>query len=342
MTAAPQVAFVEQPRTKRPRIGFVGTGWIGQSRMKAIAQWNLSEIVGIVEPNERMARAACEIAPDCEVKDSIDALLDCDLDGIAIATPSALHATQAIAALQRGISVFCQKPLARNCAETRAVVDAAREADRLLRVDFSYRFLQGVRQIRNLIQNKALGQIYILDLSFHNAYGPDKDWFYNPQLSGGGCVMDLGIHLVDLALWSLDFPQVSRVRSELFSAGKRLRSRSNDVEDYANATLQLENDVLAYLSCSWKAHAGCDAVIEFSVYGTQGGARLHNVGGSFYDFQTELFRGTKSEILSKPPEEWGGLAALDWVQKLSTSNRFEPEAERFVAVSSTLDRIYTP
>jgi len=342
MTAASQVALAVQPRTRRPRIGFIGTGWIGQSRMKAIAQWDLSEIVAIVEPNERMARAACEIAPDCLVKNSLDALLDCGLDGVAIATPSTLHASQAIAALNCGVSVFCQKPLARSCVEAHAVVDAAREADRLLRVDFSYRFLQGVRQIRNLIREDELGQIYILDLAFHNAFGPDKGCFYDPQLSGGGCVMDLGIHLVDLALWTLDFPVVSQVRSELFSAGKRLRGQSHDVEDYATATLQLENDVLAYLSCSWKAHAGCDALIEFSVYGTQGGARMHNVGGSFYDFQTELFRGTKSEILSMPPEDWDGLAALDWVQKLSTSNRFEPEAERFIDVASTLDSIYTP
>ena len=64
----------------------------------------------------------------------------------------------------------------------------------------------------------ALGRTYAVDLVFHNAYGPDKAWFYDPALSGGGCVMDLGVHLVDLALWALDFPAVTKV-SSTFVAG---------------------------------------------------------------------------------------------------------------------------
>lgn len=333
----------EQLRMRKPRIGFVGTGWIGQHRMKAIAQEGASDIVGIVEPNLVMANAARELAPCADIKDSIDSLLSADLDGMVIATPSALHGLHAAHALTRGVSVFCQKPLARNFEEARAVVDAARSADRLLRVDFSYRFLQGAKQIRELIQTKALGEIYVAELAFHNAYGPDKSWFYDPQLSGGGCVMDLGIHLADLALWSFDFPSIANVSSQLFNEGKRLRTSTRDtVEDYAKASLELANGVLVNLSCSWKAHSGCHAVIEFAVYGTQGGARLHNVTGSFFDFQTERFYGTRTEILSVPPEDWGGRAAVDWLHQLARSNRFEPQAERFVDVAAVLDRIYAP
>lgn len=333
----------EQPRVRQPRIGFIGTGWIGQHRMKAIAQEAASEIVGIVEPNLAMANSARELAPSCQIKDSIDSLLDADLDGVVVATPSALHALHAVCALKRGVSVFCQKPLARNCQETKAVVDAARSADRLVRVDFSYRFLRGAMQIRELIQSKALGEIYVVELAFHNGYGPDKSWFYDPQLSGGGCLMDLGIHLVDLVLWSFDFPSITSVSSQLFNAGKRLRTRTRDaVEDYGKASLELANGVLVNLSCSWKAHSGCDSVIEFAVYGTQGGARLHNVAGSFFDFQTECFHGTRTEILSVPPENWGGRAAVNWLHQLSRSNRFEPQAQRFIDVAAALDRIYVP
>jgi predicted dehydrogenase len=330
-----------EPAVRRPRIGFIGAGWIGQNRMKAIAQQNSSELVGIVEPNSAMATAAREIAPTCMIHDSIDALLNLGLDGVAIATPSALHAEQAILALERGVSVFCQKPLARNREETQRVVDAARAADRLLRVDFSYRFLQGVRQIRELIQSGALGGIYIVDLTFHNAYGPDKAWFYDPRVSGGGCVMDLGIHLVDLVLWSFNYPAVREVSGSLLKAGKYFHGCTRDVEDFATASLRLDNDVVAQLRCSWRTHAGCEAVIEYAVYGTHGGARLHNVNGSFYDFQTERFFGTRTEILSAPPENWGGRAAAEWLYQLSFSNRFEPDAEHFVDVAAILDRIYS-
>src|SRR5205823_9344721 len=115
------------------------------------------------------------------------------LDGIVIATPSALHASQCLAALERGFAVFCQKPLGRNERETRAVVEAARRADRLLGVDFSYRTLGGAEAIRELIRSGSLGRIYAIDAVFHNAYGPDKAWFRDREQSGGGCVMDLGI-----------------------------------------------------------------------------------------------------------------------------------------------------
>lgn len=340
MSMASASLAVTQPNVHRPRIGFIGTGWIGQNRMKAIAEQNTCELVGIVEPNNAMAKAAREIAPNCEIRDSIDALLEMGIDGVAIATPSALHAEQAISALERGISVFCQKPLARNREETQRVIAAACSADRLLRVDFSYRFLRGVQQIRELVQKKELGDVYVVNAVFHNAYGPDKAWFYNARLSGGGCVMDLGNHLVDLILWCFDYPEVETINGRLFKEGKELRRVESDVEDYAMAWFHLDNGVIAQMACSWKAHAGSNAVIEFGVYGTRGGARLHNVGGSFFDFQTERFTGTRTEILSSPPENWGGRAASDWLRQLSLSNRFEENAERFVDVAAVLDRIY--
>ncbi|MFY0581591.1 Gfo/Idh/MocA family protein [Cystobacter fuscus] len=126
--------------------------------------------------------------------DSLEALLDLGLDGVVIATPSAFHAEQSVRALERGVAVFCQKPLGRTQEEVRRVVDAARAADRLLGVDLSYRFTTGMRRLRECIQSGALGDIHAVNLVFHNAYGPDKAWFYDPRLSGGGCVMDLGIH----------------------------------------------------------------------------------------------------------------------------------------------------
>src|SRR5215218_9099775 len=105
--------------------------------------------------------------------------LDLAPDGIVIATPSALHAAQSIQALKAGAAVFCQKPLGRNAAEVEAVLAAATSADRLLGVDLSYRFTEGMRKIREQVRSGALGDIYAVNLIFHNAYGPDKAWFYD-------------------------------------------------------------------------------------------------------------------------------------------------------------------
>jgi predicted dehydrogenase len=325
---------------RRPRVGFLGVGWIGRHRMEAMIATQAIEVAAIAEPSPEMADEARRLAPEAVIVPDLEGLLECGLDGVVIATPSALHAEQSIAALTSGVAVFCQKPLGRTADEVRRVVDAARTADRILAVDLSYRFTQGMRRIRELIQASELGRIYAADLTFHNAYGPDKAWFYDPAQSGGGCVMDLGVHLVDLALWAMDFPKVSGVTSKLFSSGEPIAGRTDRVEDYALATLELESGAAVQLSCSWRLQAGADAIISAAFYGTQGGAALSNVGGSFYDFTAERFRGTARETLASPPDEWGGRAAADWARRLAAGERFDPGAERLVDVADALDRTY--
>jgi predicted dehydrogenase len=327
-------------RTARPRLGFLGVGWIGRHRMQAILEEEQAEAVAITDASPEMVAEALKLAPGARVVESLEAMLEAGVDGVVIATPSALHAEQSIRALEHGAAVFCQKPLGRTADEARAVVEAARRADRLLAVDLSYRFTEGMRRIREVVQSGELGRIYAVDLVFHNAYGPDKQWFYNPALSGGGCVMDLGVHLVDLALWTLDFPAVAGVQGTLFAEGAPLAQQPGKVEDYALATVALEGGTAVQLACSWRLQAGQDAVISAAFYGTGGGVALRNVNGSFYDFTAERFRGTARETLSTPPDAWGGRAAADWAARLAAGTRFDPAAERLVAVSAVLDRIY--
>ncbi|MFC0410744.1 Gfo/Idh/MocA family protein [Roseomonas elaeocarpi] len=325
---------------RRPRLGFLGTGWIGRHRMAAILEGGQVEAVAISDPSAEMLDQAAALAPGAARVDSLDAMLALELDGVVIATPSALHAEQSIQALERGAAVFCQKPLGRTAGEAEAVVAAARRADRLLDVDLSYRATAGMRRIREVIAGGELGHVFAVDLVFHNAYGPDKAWFYDPQLSGGGCVMDLGVHLVDLALWVLDFPEVTAVSGRLFSGGAVLRPEDGKVEDYALATIELAGGTAVQLACSWKLPAGCDAVIGASFYGTGGGAALRNRDGSFYDFVAERYRGTSREVLAEPPDSWGGRAAANWAGRLAAGAGFDPAAERLVEVARVLDRIY--
>lgn len=321
-----------------PRIGFLGVGWIGRNRMQAMLETGAVEAAGIADPSEQMAAEAAQLAPDAKLVSSLDELLDLGLNGIAIATPSALHPEQAIRALEAGVSVFCQKPLGRTVDEVRAVVDAARAADKLLAVDLSYRFTEGLRAIRERVQAGELGRVYAANLVFHNAYGPDKAWFYDPSLSGGGCVMDLGVHLVDLALWMLDFPEVKGISSRLFREGEPLRA--GQVEDYAVASLDLESGAAVQIACSWKLPAGRDAIIAAEFYGTAGGAALRNENGSFYDFTAERYSGTTAEVLATPPDAWGGRAAAAWAQDLAVGKGFAHSTEGLVETARVLDRIY--
>lgn len=323
-----------------PRLGFLGTGWIGRNRLEAIRRSGAGAVAMICDPSEAMVGDAAALAPEAEIAASFEMLLEADLDGIVIATPSALHAEQAVAALESGAAVFCQKPLGRSERETAWVVDAARRADRLLAVDLSYRFTAGMTRIRELVAGGGLGHVFAADLVFHNAYGPDKEWFYDVERSGGGCVMDLGIHLVDLALWTLDFPDVEAVTSRLFAGGRPLEAQARVVEDYGVARLDLASGATVRIACSWNLSAGCDAHIEAAFYGTEGGARLRNMDGSFFDFVAERYRGTSSEPLAAAPDEWGGRAAVDWAERLGRGERFDPSAERLVPVARVLDRVY--
>jgi len=323
-----------------PRLGFVGVGWIGRHRMNAIAAAGVGTVAVLADSNPVVLGEAIASMPGVEPAGSFDELLAHDLDGVVIATPSALHAQQAEAALARGLAVFCQKPLARTAAESARVIDAARSADRLLGVDLSYRHTKAMQRIRELVAAGDIGDIYAVDVVFHNAYGPDKPWFRDPRLSGGGCVIDLGVHMVDLALWTLGFPGVGGVSSRLYAQGRPLQAHASVVEDYAVAQFDLDTGAVVRLACSWNLAAGRDAIIEATFHGSRGGASMRNVHGSFYDFIGERYDGTNTTVLTQPPDDWGGRAALHWARQLASGMGFDPEIERVIDVAGVLDEIY--
>jgi len=328
-----------QSASRLPRLGFLGVGWIGRARMQSLLESGLGEVVAIADADGAALESAAALADGARAHNSYASMLGEDLDGVVIATPSGAHARQAMEALECGLAVFCQKPLTRTAQEAREVIDAAHRADRLLDVDFSYRHVAGVAQLRELIGNGELGELYAIELAFHNAYGPDKPWFRDIRRSGGGCVMDLGIHLVDLACWIAGAAQVRALDAQLFAQGRALARPIAEVEDYASAQWRM-GETCVRMACSWNLPAGCDAVIEASFYGTRGGASLRNVAGSFYDFSVERFHGTRRECLASPPDAWGGRALQRWAQRLTVDSGFDEAAEHLVDVATIVDRIY--
>jgi predicted dehydrogenase len=316
-----------------PRLGFLGVGWIGRNRMEALARDGLARVAAVADPQAEALVAAVEVAPAAERAESLEELLEHDLDGVVIATPSALHAEQAVAALERGLAVFCQKPLARDAEETRRVLEAAREADRRLAVDLSYRHVEALRAAHRQVAGGAIGEVHTIDLAFHNAYGPDKPWFTDPELAGGGCLIDLGTHLVDLALW------LSGEEDVAVETARTLSLQGHAVEDQATAELAL-GEVRARLACSWFASAGRDCAFECTAWGSEGAVSVRNVGGSFYDFRAELWRGTSSESLVEPPDDWGGRAIAAWAERLRNDRGYDPAADELELVAETIDAIY--
>ncbi|WP_334212722.1 Gfo/Idh/MocA family protein [Falsirhodobacter sp. 20TX0035] len=322
----------------RPRVAFVGLGWIGRHRMEGIL--DLVEPVALADPFPEGREEAAALCPGAQVFETLEEALATKPDGVVIATPSAMHAEQSVAALTAGCAVFCQKPLGRSAVEVQGVVDAARASNRLLHVDLSYRGTSALRAIHAAVQRGDIGKVFAVDLVFHNAYGPGKPWFYDKAQSGGGPLMDLGVHLIDSALWCLNFPQMTCTTAEIY--GKGAPGLSPDaVEDYASATLRTEDGTALRLACSWNLHAGREAVIEVHLHGTEGGLSLTNPGGDFYDFEARLHRGTTSERIAAPPDPWGIAMIRDWATRLGQDASFDPAAERYVDLARVIDDIYT-
>lgn len=328
------------PREPPLRLGFLGTGWIGRHRLQALLQAGLAQAAVIAEPDTACLAEAAALAPTARCVEGLAQLLAEPLDGVVIATPSAAHAAQSIAVLRHGLPVFCQKPLGRHGAEVAAVLRAARQADRRLGVDLSYRHLAGMDQVKALLHSGELGQVFALELQFHNAYGPGKPWFYDRALSGGGCLIDLGIHLIDLGLWLLDTPPVSSVQGRCYSQGRPLAQQPDAVEDFASARLVLEGGVSMDVACSWNLPIGSDAEIGMRIYGTRGGIGLRNLDGSFYDFVIERFDGRQREPIAQPPDAWGGRALLAWAEAVQRSAAYDTEADDLQVSADVLDRIY--
>lgn len=323
-----------------PRLGFVGVGWIGRHRMTSVIKAGVAEAVAVMDASPQAVAEARRLAPQAQAVQTLDQMLALDLDGVVVATPNAFHAQQSIRALESGKHVFCQKPPGRNASEVAAIVEAARRKDRYLSVDLSYRYLTAMQTINRLVRDGEIGEVYAIDLVFHNAYGPDKAWFYDRELSGGGCLLDLGIHLIDLGLWTLDFPHVKEASGRLFAQGRPWRKGDAAVEDYAIARLDFDTGATATVACSWRQSAGCDAIISATWHGTKGSLRMHNVDGSFYDFRAERLHGTRSRSLCEPPEDWSGRAILGWCERLPEKPGFDPEALRHVLPLEVIDRVY--
>jgi predicted dehydrogenase len=323
----------------RPRLGFLGLGWIGRNRLASLSKSNLVEISALADLCPENGLQAHRIAPGARQCSGLHELLRVPLDGLVIATPSAQHAEQACTALNAGLAVFCQKPLALNASSTRDVIACARGNDRLLSVDLSYRYLKGIEAIRSLIAQGAIGKVFTVDLVFHNAYGPDKAWYYDFGTAGGGCVMDLGTHLVDLLLWVLNYPCLEGVSSRLYAKGQPLDSPAA-VEDFAAAQILLQGGITVRLTCSWHLHAGREADIRAVFYGTRGGLCIRNIDGSFYQFQAERFTGTTREIIAPASDDWWGAAVVDWAAALRRSNRYDARIESLISVAEMLDAIY--
>jgi predicted dehydrogenase len=339
-----QASALPEPDTKELRVGVVGIGWAGQQHLMA---YNALEGVRIVA----LAGMEQELRDSLQAEYSIpnafadwkEMLEHGGLDAISVAVPTFLHAPISIAALERGIHVLSEKPIARNAIEGQAMVDAARKAGRVLDVAFNHRRRGDIGALKEVIDDGGLGRPYYAKASWLRRSGIPTlgSWFTNPELAGGGPLADIGVHALDYALHLLGEPKVLAVsaatHSELGPQGRgggsrysaQATSHAFEVEDFASAFLRLEGGGTLLIEASWATYRETDDLLDFTVYGTDGGAELKVQGAPFPPVgQLRVFTDKDGESADYVPPVLPGRAHDAVVEDFVTAVRGGPEAWR--------------
>jgi predicted dehydrogenase len=266
------------------RVGIVGVGGIGRDQhLPAWGKVPFAEISAVADVSEDALQRAGAIVPQARtLVDWRDLIARDDIDVIDICTPNAMHAPIGLAALASGKHVLCEKPLATTAAEVRALRDAAQASGRLLMAAQNLRFEPTSRQLKALADGGVLGDVYYARAQWlRRRLLPPRSSFIEKRLSGGGAVLDIGVHVLDLSYWFMGAPEpvsVSAVvetklaqRQDLSGAwGDWDRSRL-DVEDFAAAFIRFANGAALTLEVSWLGFQPESEIIRLQCYGTRGG-----------------------------------------------------------------------
>jgi predicted dehydrogenase len=250
------------------RVAVLGAGSIAQvvhlpilSRMRGV------EVVAIADRDAHTARTIAErFGVERVATRSAEVLTD-DVDAVVVCTPSNRHEEQVGAALAAGKHVLCEKPLALTEEGVRRLLDHE-GADRRLMVAMNQRFRPDAAALRQFVAGGELGDVFYLKTGWLNRYRPrGRTWRDRKATAGGGAFMDLGIQMLDLALWILGYPEPERI-----SAHMRGHPES-EVEDSAVVVLRLADDRLINLECTWNLKAKRDRQF-LHVMGTSGSGSL--------------------------------------------------------------------
>jgi predicted dehydrogenase len=216
------------------------------------------------------------------------------LDVVSIATPNKFHAPLTIAALEAGNHVLCEKPMAMNADEARAMLAAAEEAGKRLMIDFSYRFTEQSQALKDRVDAGELGDVYFARTVWHRRRGLPKfgGWFGQKGLSGGGPLIDLGVHRLDLALWLMGYPKPVWVMGSTYSpiatALAKEQGVDYDVEDLAVGLIRFDNGATLEIEASWAANIAEKELMETRLLGTKGGLVQRNLNET-YEFEAEMY-----------------------------------------------------
>ena len=338
-------------------IGVVGTGGIAQAvhlpAYKKLQDEGKVRIVALcdIKP-DRLEEANRKFGPARTYADYQELLADPEVDAVDVCTPNFMHMPPVVAALEAGKDVICEKPIALNGGQGQKMVEASQKAGRRLQVGLNMRFGAGPQAIKRLADRGKFGEIYYARAQAIRRRGvPTWGVFTEKDKQGGGPLIDIGVHILDMTLWLMGHPKpvaVSGTAATKFGHrsghvnlfGKPWDPNNFTVEDFASGYVKFENGASLVLESSFVLNNDKER-FETSLFGTEGGVflDLHN------DANTRIYTEEAGALYDSQPVFLPGVGTHEqeiraFVQSLITDSPVAVPGEQALMVSRILDALY--
>ena len=271
--------------TKKLRVGFIGSGGIAQPQMSHLKRYPDVELVAISDLSEAALAKSKEAHGVQKTYTNWKEMLKKEsLDAVSVCTPNGSHAANSIAALKAGCHVLVEKPLAMNAVEGQAMVDAAKAAKKHLIIAFQQRFQPKVQFFRRLSKDGVFGKVLFMKCQAIRRRGiPNWGVFGRKELQGGGPLIDIGVHVMEMAHYVMGSPKpvaasgsifrfLGNKPSDVVSMWPNWDYKTYTVEDLAVGQIRFENGAVMQVEASFVAHAKDSW--NFSFMGEKGGGEL--------------------------------------------------------------------
>lgn len=330
------------------RIGVIGLG-MGGHHVKYYATHPNAKVVALCDLDQNRLESRAKEFNIEQTFTNVDEMFDTmNLDAVSICTPNKFHAPLTIQALELGLHVLCEKPMAMNTDEAIMMEEAARRVKKNLMINFSYRFLPMSFALKQQVDSGVIGDIYFGRTVWHRRRGIPGfgGWFCNSELSGGGPLIDLGVHRLDLALWLMGYPDPISVSGSSYNhIASQLAKKENkhySVEDLACGIIKFDNGATLILEASWALNIKEDEHMVTSLYGTKGGIVQKNVNGT-YQFEAEVYTEEHGNLFTKKLDKTTNVvphSTHEFVNSIIENRPPIATGEQGIKVMKILDGIY--
>lgn len=333
---------------KSLKVGVIGLG-MGSGHVRGFQSHPNAEVVAVADVDKnKLDSKGEELGIEKRYLDPKKMIKEEKLDIVSVAVPNKFHKPLTIAALQAGCHVLCEKPMAMNTKEAEEMLAVAKKCKKRLMINFSFRFNPQSFALKKEVESGILGEIYYARTVWLRRRGMPGfgGWFGQKKLAGGGPVIDLGVHRLDLALWLMDYPKPVYVMANTFdhiaSAAAKKAGKFFDVEDMGVASIKFANGAMLSLEASWAGNTKKNEEMETRLFGSEGGLRQFNVGEG-YQFDAELYvdrDGRQYDMHLHPPVPEAKGAMHHLVDCILEKKPNTATAEEGVTVMKILDAIY--